>query len=354
MADPYFSEIRYQSNNGDFLEVAVARDYDVSDLVVTLYDDQGLVIGTYSLVGLTPTLIGGKDVYVIDSATLPDLQSGDGVSISENGTVYSFLSFNAGTPALFAQNGPAAGMTATDIPQTTGNESAVSFDGTTYTPATPNPGFIPCLTLGTYIQTADGHVKVENLQRGMPVMATSGECKNVLAVFSRRVTQSELTQSPNLYPVRITAGALGKGLPKVDLLVSRQHRMLVSSPIVKRMFGVPEALIAAIKLAELPGVFVDTSVTEVTYFHLVFENHEVIFAEGAPTESLLLGDEAVKALPQPVLDEIEAIFGELLLPQNTALPGRFIPKGHQQKTLVARHATNQKALLSDFDITSGA
>lgn len=137
MADPYFSEIRYQSNNGDFLEIAVDRGYNVSDLVVTLYDDQGLVIGTYSLVGLTPTLIGGKDVYVIDSATLPDLKSGDGVSISENGTVYSFLSFNAGTPALVAQNGPAAGLTATDIPKTTGNESAVSNDGATYTPAPP-------------------------------------------------------------------------------------------------------------------------------------------------------------------------------------------------------------------------
>ncbi len=179
----------------------------------------------------------------------------------------------------------------------------------------------------------------------------SGENKNLLAIFSRRLTQSDLLQNPKLYPVRITAGALGKGLPEVDLLVSRQHRILVSSPIVTRMFGVPETLIAAIKLVELPGIFVDTSVTEVTYFHLLFENHEVVFAEGAPTESLLLGLEAVKSLPQSLIDEIDAIFGDLLLPRDTVSPGRLIPRGSQQKSLVARHAANQKALLTDFEIT---
>ncbi len=354
MPDPYFSEIRYQANS-DFIEVAVDRNYDVSDVVVTLYDSNGNVAGSYSLDGLTPIEIGGKDVYVIDASafpSFPNMKSGEGVSLSENGTVYSFLSYGSGS-SFTANNGPAVGLTSTEIPSTGGNETVVSNDGgdTYVVDPNPNPGVIPCLTLGTHIQTPDGSVKIENLQRGMPVTTISGENKNLLAIFSRRLTQSDLLQNPKLYPVRITAGALGKGLPEVDLLVSRQHRILVSSPIVTRMFGVPETLIAAIKLVELPGIFVDTSVTEVTYFHLLFENHEVVFAEGAPTESLLLGLEAVKSLPQSLIDEIDAIFGDLLLPRDTVSPGRLIPRGSQQKSLVARHAANQKALLTDFEIT---
>ena len=92
-----------------------------------------------------------------------------------------------------------------------------------------------------------------------------------------------------LWPVRICVGALGNGLPERDLLVSRQHRMLVSSRIALRMFGQADVLIPAIRLTALPGIAIDTNVTEVEYFHILLANHEVVFAEGAATESLYTG-----------------------------------------------------------------
>ena len=52
---------------------------------------------------------------------------------------------------------------------------------------------------------------------------------------------------PKVQPVRILAGALGHGMPQRDLLVSRQHRMLVSSAICERMFGLEQVLVSAIK-----------------------------------------------------------------------------------------------------------
>ena len=41
------------------------------------------------------------------------------------------------------------------------------------------------------------------------------------------------------------------------------------------MFGTSEALIAAIKLTALPGIYVDEEASEVEYFHILFDSHEV-------------------------------------------------------------------------------
>ena len=62
-----------------------------------------------------------------------------------------------------------------------------------------------------------------------------------------------------------------------DLLVSLQHCILVRSITAKRMFDRPEVLIAAKKLVGLPGIGTDTRARFVTYWHLLFDRHEVIF-----------------------------------------------------------------------------
>ncbi|MDG1339311.1 MAG: Hint domain-containing protein [Paracoccaceae bacterium] len=61
----------------------------------------------------------------------------------------------------------------------------------------------------------------------------------------------------------------------------------------------------------MPGIFVDPDHGEVEYFHLLFDHHEVIFAEGAPTESFYTGPEALKAISAEAMEEILAILPEL-------------------------------------------
>ena len=114
--------------------------------------------------------------------------------------------------------------------------------------------------------------------------------------MSTTVSQKRQVRSPHLRPIRIVAGALGGGMPTRDLLVSRQHRMVIKSVIALRMFGQSEVLVAAAKLLDLRGVFVDDSLDEVGYFHLVFDDHEIILAEGAETESLLIGPGIMKSI----------------------------------------------------------
>ena len=86
--------------------------------------------------------------------------------------------------------------------------------------------------------------------------------------------------------------------------------MLVKSKIAERMFGVSEVLIPAIKLVGMPGIYIDQDTDCVDYFHLLFDQHEIIFAEGAPTESLFTGPEALRSISPEARYEILQIFPE--------------------------------------------
>ncbi|MDD9718421.1 Hint domain-containing protein [Dinoroseobacter sp. PD6] len=208
------------------------------------------------------------------------------------------------------------------------------------------PGGAPCFTHGTLILTPDGEIPIEALRVGDLVCTRDHGPQPIRWIGSRAVVlRDEPRGDDRLRPVRIVAGALGNGLPRRDLLVSRQHRMLISSRIAARMFGTPSVLGAAVKLSGLPGIFIDHGVRTVTYVHLMFDQHEIIFAEGAPTESLYLGPETLKMVPAEARQEILELFPALARGLGSPRPARPIPDGRTLKTLVARHARNKKPLL---------
>lgn len=208
------------------------------------------------------------------------------------------------------------------------------------------PAGVPCIVRGTLITTDRGDVPVESLKSGCKVLTQDGGFQELALAISRIVEKTELRRNAKLYPVRITAGALGSGLPKRDLVVSRQHRMVVQSNIVKRMLGSANALVAAIRLTELPGIYVDDSAESVEYFHLIFKKHEVIFAEGAPTESLLINSETQKMLSKEQREEFASLFPEVLGTSCSGDPAHIIPSNMMQKELVRRHMKNARNLLS--------
>ena len=201
-----------------------------------------------------------------------------------------------------------------------------------------------CFVSGTLIQTPDGLRPVEDLNEGDFVTGYGGEELTLRKVLCRRFSALALRANPKLQPVRIVAGALGNHLPVRDLLISRQHRMLVSSKISERMFGELEVLISAIRLTKLPGIFIDKGESGVEYFHLLFDEHEVIFAEGAPTESLLLGPESLKSLNAEIREEVLTIFPETADLEYSPKSARIIPMGRKQKHLINRHIRNFKPL----------
>jgi hypothetical protein len=203
---------------------------------------------------------------------------------------------------------------------------------------------ILCFTHGALIETPRGQKLVENLKVGDAVNVGRGGSKRIRWISSSKVDNRTLVRNPKLRPVRITAGALGNGLPERDLLVSRQHRMLVRSKVAERMFGTQEALVSAIKLTALPGIYVDEQAEGVEYFHILFDQHEIVWAEGALSESLFTGPEALKSIPVAARTELETLFPELCSADYCASPAALIPSGKAQKQLVARHLKNAKAM----------
>ena len=203
---------------------------------------------------------------------------------------------------------------------------------------------VTCFAEGTQIATPDGPRPIETLKVGDLVTTTFGTSA-IEWIGRRSFSAIELVDNPKLLPVCISKGALGKGLPNKDLWVSRQHRMLVHSKIAQRMFGMDEVLVPAIKMTKLPGVFVDETVGQVTYYHLLFKLHEIIYAHGAPTESLLAGPQALGSIGEEARAELLAIFPELEHVEWPIEPAHYIPSLKRQKKLIERHRKNGVKIL---------
>jgi hypothetical protein len=102
-------------------------------------------------------------------------------------------------------------------------------------------------------------------------------------------------------------------------------------------------------LTKIPGVCIDEKTEAVEYFHLLLDQHEIIYSEGAPTESLFTGLHALKSLSYDAREEIATIFPEIAKRDHAPKPARYIPDGKKQKRLIERHLKTNKYLLHEQD-----
>ena len=233
---------------------------------------------------------------------------------------------------LTLQNGGAA-VTGTDL----------TFDNTN----------VACFTPGTLIKTKDGDVPVEELSQGDLVLTMDNGHQPIRWIGMRHLSRSDLEKTPKLRPIRIRAGALGKRTPELDLVVSPQHRILVSSKIAEQMFGQTEVLVGSKHLVMLDGIDVADDLAEIVYVHFLFDRHEVVFSNGALTESLYTGPQALKSLSPEAKAEILSLFPELTEVDYEALSCRKLANGRMGRKLAIRHKNNNKPLVQS-EVFGGA
>jgi len=161
---------------------------------------------------------------------------------------------------------------------------------------------IICFTRGTRITTANGDVAVEDLSLGDTVQTMDNGFQPIRWIGKRTVPAYG-----KLAPIMFKAGALDNHR---DLRVSPQHRMLVQDWRAETLFGEFEVLSAAKHFVNGDTIFAQEG-GDVEYFHILFDTHEIIFAEGAATESFHPGEEGARAVDPEQYEELLSLFPEL-------------------------------------------
>jgi len=188
--------------------------------------------------------------------------------------------------------------TATNPYQFGGGNQHTYYIGNDYAPW---EGII-CFVRNTLVKTKFGQVPVEDLTAGDMVLTMDHGYQPI-----RWIGSSKRPATGNLAPILIRKGALGNTR---DLRVSPQHRMLLSGWHAEVLFGEREVLATAKSLVNDHSILREEG-GEVEYFHMLFDTHEIVYAEGAPSESFHPGAEGWKALDAPTRNEILELFPQL-------------------------------------------
>lgn len=143
-------------------------------------------------------------------------------------------------------------------------------------------------------------------------------------------------------PVTFAAGSLGKNLPKRRMTLSRQHRVMLDNIVAERMTGHRQVLIPAHKLRDLPRIKSVEDQPFIDYWHFICDDHQIVFAEGTPAETLYLGQQARKSLSPEALTEIAALFPDLFTTGTHGQPVRDLMKGATIAKLLSRLRRNSK------------
>ncbi len=144
-------------------------------------------------------------------------------------------------------------------------------------------------TRGTHITLANGaQMPIENLVVGDRILTRDDGVQQI-----RWIGQSTARASGEFAPIRIRAGALNNAH---DLIVSPDHRLFIYQRSDRLGAGRAELLVKARHLVNgdsvtvMQGGFVD-------YFQLLFDRHQIIYAEGIAAESFLIDPRTAPAVP---------------------------------------------------------
>ncbi|MEL6511822.1 MAG: Hint domain-containing protein [Pseudomonadota bacterium] len=324
-----FSQIvEYTGNDGDS-DVSGAVGLNASGYAGGEGDDTFVDDGA-----LGGALDGGEGNDVLVGGTGDNnIDGGRGDDILRGGSGNNNLSGGRGRDTLFAEDGSGnldggggrdtifAGENTTFVQGGGGNDSLILPQGSTFTPFSPGssggtvnlPGggsftylsienvTIACFAAGTRLLTPLGMIDVAKLSVGDAVMTLDHGAQPIRWIGERTVIGTG-----SFAPVCIQAGRLGNDR---DLLLSPQHRILLSGWQCELLFDTHEVLCAAIHLCDGDRIYRAPCPT-LQYFHVMFDRHEIVFAEGARTESFYVGDH-ICAVDRAVYDELTDLFPEL-------------------------------------------
>jgi hypothetical protein len=175
---------------------------------------------------------------------------------------------------------------------------------------TENPEPVPvCYVVGTRLETVNGLIPVENLRTGdLLITGDSGPQPICWIGWTEHRWPGA---DEKLRPVRIPAGCLNGQAPYHDLLVSPQHRILLSKECFAFMDEQEELFAPALSLEGNRGIMRQAACKTVRYYHVLLAHHSVLRAEGVPSESFFPGPIALRNLGLGHRIQIMTLFPDL-------------------------------------------
>jgi hypothetical protein len=171
----------------------------------------------------------------------------------------------ASVPFALAQKAAAMGVIPRDPPQ----------------PDPPGPGQpVHCLLKGTRISTPSGYRPVQDLQLGDEVHTLAGFKAIKWIGYNKFTKEEDKTWLDSVMPIRVTRFAIDDHSPNSDLYLSPLHCVFFNEALIPIKY-----LINGTSVAQ--GAPSDISAIE--YYHIEFDRHEVLYAEGAMVESFFDG-----------------------------------------------------------------
>ncbi|MVO16261.1 Hint domain-containing protein [Parasedimentitalea huanghaiensis] len=156
----------------------------------------------------------------------------------------------------------------------------------------------PCFAAGTCLKTPGGSARVDDLRPGHMVTTLDNGPQKILWMGKRTILGVGKSA-----PVVINPGLLDN---EQTLVVSQQHRIMLSSKQADLHFGENEVWVPAKSLINNTKIHIENR-KSVTYYHILLAQHDVLLADGLSTESLYLGDVAKGLIGLQAREEIAQI-----------------------------------------------
>lgn len=180
-----------------------------------------------------------------------------------------------------------------------GTDDSLTFQGADQFSFTADNTGVVCFTSGTAIRTPNGDVLIDDLRIGDLVTTLDNGPQPIRWIGTTSFGPRQLAENPNLRPVLINQGILGVAR---DMLVSPQHGMMIDSDHLAR---------ATHLVDHIKGIRTANGRKNVTYIHLMFEAHQIIFAENAPSESFFPGPMALRMMDHTTRTAVCSIYPAL-------------------------------------------
>lgn len=164
---------------------------------------------------------------------------------------------------------------------------------------------------GTMIDVLSGAKPVETLELGDLVRTKDNGYQPVRWIASRTLTAPDFALDSALRPICISAGALGENKPSRDLMVSQQHCVLLEDWRCELLFGQDEVLAPAQALLNDTTITVNHSDQDVSYYHFMFDHHEIVYSNGVETESFHPAYAGVETLDEAKREELYKLYPQL-------------------------------------------